>query len=41
MYLFLESNQQLAIALSLLLLAVSITVLVLLRDRWFGNLRNA
>jgi molybdate transport system permease protein len=40
-YLFLESNQPLAIALSLLLLAVSITVLVLLRDRWFGNLRNA
>jgi molybdate transport system permease protein len=40
-YLLLESNEQLAIALSLLLLAVSIAVLVLLRDRWFGSLRNA
>jgi molybdate transport system permease protein len=40
-YLLLETNQQVALALSLLLLVVSITVLVLLRDRWFGGLRNA
>ena len=39
-YLLLESQQGTAIVLSLLLLAVSIIVLVLLRDRWFGGLRE-
>jgi molybdate transport system permease protein len=39
-YLFLESEQGTAIMLSLVLLAVSIIVLVLLRDRWFGGLRE-
>ena len=37
----LRLNQGTAIALSLVLLAVSIVVLVLLRDRWFGGLRDA
>jgi molybdate transport system permease protein len=40
-YLFLESDQGIAIALSLVLLAVSVIVLVALRDRWFGGLRDA
>ena len=40
-YLFLESDQGVAIALSLVLLAVSIVVLVALRDHWFGGLRDA
>ena len=40
-YLFLESNQGIAIALSLVLLAVSVIVLVALRDHWFGGLRDA
>ena len=40
-YLFLETQQGTAIMLSLVLLAVSIIVLVLLRDRWFGGLRDA
>ena len=35
-----RSDQGTAIALSLVLLAVSIVVLVLLRDRWFGGLRD-
>ena len=39
-YLFLESQQGTAIMLSLVLLLVSIVVLVLLRDRWFGALRE-
>ncbi|MEO6628313.1 MAG: ABC transporter permease [Aquihabitans sp.] len=39
-YLQLESNRSVAIALSLALLAVSFTVLVLLRDRWLGGLRE-
>jgi molybdate transport system permease protein len=39
-YLLLESQQGTAIVLSLLLLAISIIVLVLLRDRWFGGLRE-
>jgi molybdate transport system permease protein len=39
-YLLLESNQGVAIALSLVLLAVSIVVLVSLRDHWFGGLRD-
>jgi ABC-type sulfate transport system permease component len=34
------SDQGTAIALSLVLLAVSIVVLVLLRDHWFGGLRD-
>jgi molybdate transport system permease protein len=40
-YLLLEGNQDVAIALSLVLLAVSIVVLVSLRDHWFGGLRDA
>ena len=40
-YLLLEPDQGTAIALSLLLLAVSIGVLVLLRDRWFGAVRES
>jgi molybdate transport system permease protein len=40
-YLLLESNQAVAIALSLVLLAVSVVVLVSLRDHWFGGLRDA
>jgi len=40
-YLFLESQPGVAIALSLVLLAVSVVVLVALRDRWFGGLRDA
>jgi molybdate transport system permease protein len=40
-YLFLESDQGIAIALSLVLLAVSVVVLVALRDHWFGGLRDA
>ena len=36
-YLLLETDQGVAIALSLVLLAVSIVVLVALRDRWFGG----
>jgi molybdate transport system permease protein len=40
-YLFLESDQGVAIALSLVLLAVSVIVLVALRDHWFGGLRDA
>jgi molybdate transport system permease protein len=40
-YNLLVSNQGTAIALSLVLLAVSIVVLVLLRDHWFGGLRDA
>jgi molybdate transport system permease protein len=40
-YLLLESNQPVAIALSLVLLTVSIVVLVSLRDRWFGGIRDA
>ena len=35
-YLALESNEQVAIALSLALLVVSIVVLVALRGRWLG-----
>jgi len=35
-YLQLESNPDMAIALSLVLLAVSLTVIVSLRDRWLG-----
>jgi len=38
-YLLLETQPTVAIALSLVLLAVSIVVLVSLRDRWFGALR--
>ena len=40
-YLLLESNPDVAIALSMVLLAVSIVVLVSLRDRWFGGVRDA
>jgi molybdate transport system permease protein len=40
-YLFLESDPGVAIALSLVLLTVSIVVLVALRDHWFGGLRDA
>jgi len=40
-YLLLESQQGTAIVLSLLLLTVSILVLVLLRDRWFGAVRES
>jgi molybdate transport system permease protein len=40
-YLFLESQPDVAIALSLVLLVVSVVVLVALRDRWFGGLRDA
>ena len=40
-YLLLETDQGVAIALSLVLLAVSIIVLVALRDHWFGGLRDA
>jgi molybdate transport system permease protein len=39
-YNLLEFDQGLAITLSLVLLAVSVAVLVLLRDRWFGGLRD-
>jgi molybdate transport system permease protein len=38
-YLLLENQQPVAIALSVVLLAVSIVVLVSLRDHWFGGLR--
>ncbi|MFI5046947.1 MAG: ABC transporter permease [Acidimicrobiia bacterium] len=40
-YLLLESQQGTAIMLSLVLLFVSIVVLVLLRDRWFGAVRES
>jgi molybdate transport system permease protein len=40
-YLLLESNPSVAIALSLVLLAISIVVLVSLRDHWFGGLRES
>jgi molybdate transport system permease protein len=40
-YLLLETDQGIAIALSLVLLAVSIIVLVALRGHWFGGLRDA
>ena len=40
-YLLLETDQGVAIALSLVLLVVSIVVLVALRDHWFGGLRDA
>jgi molybdate transport system permease protein len=40
-YLLLDANRGVAIALSLVLLAVSLGVLVALRDRWFGGLRDA
>jgi molybdate transport system permease protein len=40
-YNLLEFDQGLAITLSLVLLAVSVTVLVLLRDHWFGGLRDS
>ena len=40
-YLLLETDQGVAIALSLVLLFVSIVVLVALRDHWFGGLRDA
>jgi molybdate transport system permease protein len=36
-YLQLESNPDVAVALSLVLLAVSLTVIVSLRDRWLGT----
>jgi molybdate transport system permease protein len=36
-YLLLDTQPGVAIALSLVLLAVSVTVLALLRDRWFGG----
>jgi molybdate transport system permease protein len=39
-YLLLEANPDVAIALSLVLLAISIVVLVSLRDHWFGGLRE-
>jgi molybdate transport system permease protein len=39
-YVLLEANQPVAIALSLMLLAISIVVLVSLRDHWFGGLRD-
>jgi len=39
-YNLLETDQGTAIALSLVLLAVSVIVLVLLRDHWFGGLRD-
>jgi molybdate transport system permease protein len=39
-YNLLEFDQGLAITLSLVLLTVSVVVLVLLRDRWFGGLRD-
>jgi molybdate transport system permease protein len=39
-YNLLETDQGTAIALSLVLLAVSIIVLVLLRDHWFGGVRE-
>jgi molybdate transport system permease protein len=38
-YLLLETQPAVAIALSLVLLAVSVVVLVSLRDRWFGIAR--
>ena len=40
-YLLLEAQQGTAIMLSLVLLLVSIVVLVLLRDRWFGAVRES
>jgi molybdate transport system permease protein len=40
-YLFLDRDLGAAIALSLVLLAISMIVLVLLRDRWFGGIRDA
>jgi molybdate transport system permease protein len=40
-YLLLETQPDIAIALSLVLLFVSIVVLVALRDHWFGGLRDA
>jgi molybdate transport system permease protein len=39
-YNLLETDQGTAIALSLVLLTVSVIVLVLLRDQWFGGLRD-
>lgn len=39
-YLLLEQNPDVAIALSLVLLTVAIVVLVSLRDHWFGGLRD-
>ena len=39
-YNLLETDQDTAIALSLVLLTVSVIVLVLLRDQWFGGLRD-
>ena len=39
-YLLLEANPDVAVALSLVLLAVSVVVLVSLRDHWFGGLRD-
>jgi len=39
-YNLLETDQGTAIALSLVLLTVSVIVLVLLRDHWFGGLRD-
>jgi molybdate transport system permease protein len=39
-YLALQQNEQVAIALSLALLAVSIVVLVALRGRWLGAIRS-
>jgi molybdate transport system permease protein len=38
-YLLLESNPDVAIALSLVLLAIAVVILVSLRDHWFGGLR--
>jgi molybdate transport system permease protein len=39
-YLALQNNEHVAIALSLALLAVSIVVLVSLRGRWLGATRS-
>jgi molybdate transport system permease protein len=40
-YILLEANPAVAIALSLVLLAISIVILVCLRDHWFGGIRDA
>jgi molybdate transport system permease protein len=40
-YVLLEANPDLAVALSLVLLAISVVLLVSLRDHWFGNVRDA
>jgi len=40
-YIFLESNPDVAVVLSLALFAISIIVLVSLRDHWFGGIRDA